>query len=209
MKTEKSQQSDIEILLKKVNGDPFVIKKDGEYFIEMVRYTDDPKILLDAIANVKAVDYHTMVNADQQKDITKENFWQYHFDYQYNNGGLVMWENPTEIFEQHLARHGKSTCPTCGGTRIMYYRPICPKCHVPEKDKRGRYSFFEIIYCIAAKNNIDSKEMKKAILDCDHFDIRNDSVVDFFFVENEKVDKYLRMIDTEYPLSETNFFVSW
>jgi len=207
--SKKQLQSDIEILLKKANGDPFVIKKDGEFFIQMVKYTDDPQILLDAIKNVQAIDYQTLMKQEGTLAATKAEYWQHMFNYQYNNGGLVMWENPTEIFEQHLARLGKSICPNCGGTRIMYYRPICPKCHVPEKDKRGRFNFFEIVYQIAAKNGIDSEKMRRTILRCDHFNISNDTVVDFFLTGKKDVDQYLKLIDAEYPLDTTNFFVSW
>lgn len=207
--SKKQLQSDIEILLKKTNGEPFVIKKDGEYFIQMVKYTDDPQILLDAIKNVQVIDFDTLMKREVSLAANKAEYWQHLFNYQYNNGGLVMWENPTEIFEQHLARLGKSLCPDCGGTRIMYYRPICPKCLVPKKDKKGRVQFFEVVYVVAEKNKINPQEFFDVIFGYDQFNISNDTVVDFYFTEDENVNKYLRMINAEFPLESTNFFVSW
>ena len=99
-----------EILLNKYRSDKaFVWCKDGKYFIDGVEYNDDVNILLNAIQDVKPITYHEIF----ERVDTKEKYWQLRFNYMYNNGGFVMWQNPSSAWEDELARRGEKMCPDC------------------------------------------------------------------------------------------------
>lgn len=197
------------ILTKNGNDIPFVTKDLDVYFIEGVEYTDDIDLLLNAIKNVKPMTYHEMCECFSTKDLDKASYWQYSFNYQWNNGGLILWHNPSEMWEHHEARQGKLVCSTCGSKKIMYYKTYCPKCDKPTADKKGRYTIHQIGYYLAAKHNLPERAIIDAITRSDHFEYSNDSPIDLYFTGDESVDKYLRLIDAEYPLETTNFFISW
>ena len=201
----------MEVLLTKHNSDiPFVTKKGEKYFIENVEYTDDINILLNAIKNVKPIDYQSMFVKDEKE--TKETYWQRHFNHQWTAGGMILWHNPTEMYNQELTRQGILRCPECGGKMVMYYRSYCPVCEgKPKKDKKGRYMLFEIFNYLSAKHNIPEQEINDAILDPDIFEYSNDTVIDLYIPDgaSDECKKYLKMIDEEWLLETTNFFVSW
>jgi hypothetical protein len=200
-------------LLTYYNSDlPFVIEEDGKYFITNVKgydktteYTDDPEILLNAIKNVDPINYQDMFTYNAK---TKEEYWQLYFNYEYNGGGLIMWQNPTESWNSELARRGKLLCPKCGDKMIMYYKPICTKCEKPEKDKKGRIMLIPACYYVEKKNNLPHRTIWQTISDNEFFE-HNDTSCDLYFTGDEDVDKYIRMIDEEFPIEITNFFVSW
>jgi hypothetical protein len=201
----------LEVILTKNGKDtPFVTKKGDTYFIEGVKYTDDINILLEAIKNVKECDYQTMVGCGHaDKNLTKESYWQYSFNYQWNNGGLILWHNPSEMWKDHLTRLGKSFCPTCGRKLIMYYRSYCPKCEEVKPDKKGRINIHEMGYALAIKHNLGERAIIDAICREGNFVQSNDSPVDLYFTGKESIDKYLRLVNEVYPLESTQFYVSW
>jgi hypothetical protein len=134
------EKKDKEILLNKFESDkPFVWKEGDKYFIDNVEYTDDINILLNAIKNVKTITYHEMF----EKVDTKEEYWQLQFNYMYNNGSLVLWHNPSEGWDEELARRGEKLCPDCGKPMEMYYVPTCFHCKKPMPDKKGRGNLLE------------------------------------------------------------------
>lgn len=206
----------MEILLTFHNSDrPFVTKEDGEYFIfrhknfdAKDKYVDDPAILLDAIQHVKPVDYHKMHSLERAA-MTKAEYWECAFNYMYSGGGLVLWQNPTEYWNSELCRRGQLPCKKCGRATKMYYTPTCFYCERPKPDQKGRYYLIPVCYYVALKNNLPLNEIKDTILDYDVFEYHNDTILDLYYTENEKVDKYIRMIDEEFPIATTNFFVSW
>ena len=101
------------VLYKKDSDVPFVWKVDGEYFIEGVKYTDDVELLISAIVDVQALGYYDL---NQRKD-NKADYWKAYFNYQWAGGGLVLWHNPTEIWEQELTRRGEAFCQ-CGAKSL-------------------------------------------------------------------------------------------
>ena len=197
---------------------PYVTKVGDKYYITnnkgyegKTEYTDDPKILLDAIKNVKSLDYQGMFKG---KSSTKEEYWQRYFDYMYTGtGGLVMWQNPTEAWKSELSRRGELVCDKCGGMMLMYYNPTCFKCEKPTPDKKGRYMLIPVCYYVALKNGLEYREVWEAISDANgnygDFYYSNDTSADLYYTQNAKVDKYIKMIDEEFPVETTNFFVSW
>lgn len=138
-----------EILLNKHESEnPFVWKENGLYYVDGVEYKDDVDILLNAIKNAKPITYH-----EQFKKVnTKEENWQLSFNYMYNNGGLILWHNPTEMWDQELARRGEKNCPDCGKPMQMYYVPTCFHCKKPVPDEKGRGNL------IMAKNWLKNNE---------------------------------------------------
>lgn len=200
------------ILLTYYNSDfPFVVEEDGKYFIfnfkdcdNYTEYTDDPEILLNAIKNVKPIKYYDMVNSESN---TKAEYWQQYFNYQYNDGGLVLWCDPTKSWDEELARRGKLFCPKCGEKKIMYYTPICINCDKPKKDKKGRIMLIPACYYVERKNNLHHRLIWETI--CNYFVESNDTSCDLYFTDDDDVDKYIKMIDDEFPIETTNFFVSW
>ena len=190
---------------------PFVIEENGEYFIfrhpnydTKDKYTDELNILLNAVKNVKHLKY---LSNDLRHINSKEEYWQYAFNYMYSGGGLVLWQNPTNYWESELCRRGQLPCKKCGNPTIMYYTPTCFSCERPEPDKRGRYYLMPVCYYIAIKNNLPPETIEEAILDS--FECHNDSILDLYSIGDEKIDKYLAMVDKEFPIETTNFYISW
>ena len=142
------------ILTRKDSNEPFVTKQGNQYFIEGVKYTDDINILLNAIKNVKAIKYQDL--HDNHK--TKEEHWQAYFNFQWTEGGLILWHNPTEMWRSELSRRGKLGCPKCGGKMQMYYSPYCPICDFKGKAKKN---LMQMIYFIETKYKIDTRDYAK------------------------------------------------
>ncbi len=137
-----------EILLTKQDGKtPFVTKKGKSYYIEKVKYTDDINILLNAIKNVKPVEYNDLFKGYP----TKEEYWQVAFNLQWKDGGLILWHNPTEYWLCEQTRKGKSVCSECGNKLEMYYVPYCPICTAVKKED-GYYNLFKMIKKVIATN---------------------------------------------------------
>lgn len=198
---------------------PFVIKREDKYYINnsvamnriisdntLTEYTDDIDLLLNAIKQAKSIDYHSMF---QKVDSKAEN-WQLSFNYMFSGkGGLVMWHNPTEMWDAELARRGELVCKICGNKMTMYYTPQCFKCEKPKPDKKGRYMLIPVCYYVALKNGLPIREIWEHISRETDFIEGNDRPCDLYMTEDEETDKYIEMIDKEFPVETTNFFVSW
>jgi hypothetical protein len=141
------------VILNKKNGKPFVTKVGKKYFIEKVEYTDDINLLLDAIANVKSVQYNDLFSPNLK---TKEDYWKTHFNHQWGNGGLILWQNQSEMWRQEMTRRGQEFCPTCNTKMKMYYTPYCPNCEELKKDEHGRYNFIKMETKVYLKYKITS-----------------------------------------------------
>lgn len=149
------------VLNKKDGKTPFVTKIGRKYFIEKVRYTGPIKILLDAIKNVKEAKYEDL---HKVKHKTKEEHWQVHFDYQWSNGGLILWHSPSDMWQQELTRRGEAYCPKCGSQLKMNYISYCPICKGIKKMKGKSYycyaemeDFIEVKYGIELRDYHDYK----------------------------------------------------
>ena len=140
------------LLTYKDSDKPFVTKKGKQYFIETTKYTDDVNILLNAIKNVKPAAYDDLFKKPGKN---KEEYWQKHFNYQWSGGGLILWHNPTQMWEQELARRGELNCPNCGRKMHMYYTPECPVCDFKGKAKKN---LIQMIAYIEAKYNIQTRD---------------------------------------------------
>ena len=194
---------------------PYVIKIEDKYFIinnkgwdNKTEYIDDINILLNAINNAKSIGYYDMING-RSKAKSKEEFWQFSFDYMYSgNGGLILWFNPTEMWNQELARRGLLNCDNCGGKMIMYFTPQCFKCNKPTADKKGRFMLIPVCYYVSLKNSLPLREVWDSFRDTD-FIFGNDTTVDLYYTGKDKIDKYIKMIDDEFPIETSLFFVSW
>lgn len=110
-----------------------------------------------------------------------------------------------------------SKCEKCGSTMIEYYGSHCFKCEIPTPDKKGRYMLIPVCYYIALKNGFNYKAIWKSIADADFVE-GNDRICDLYFSyedmenmdDNElELENYLKLIDDEFPLQTTNFYVSW
>lgn len=141
------------LLTKKDSGKPFVTKRGKNYYVEGVKYTDDVKLLLNAVKTVKAVDYNALNNLKNRT--SKEKMWKTYFNYQWNEGGLILWHNPTKIWQDELTRQGKLFCQKCGTKMRMYYKSYCPICDGFKKTKKD-YQYHHMIDYIEAKYNIDT-----------------------------------------------------
>lgn len=198
---------------------PFVIKREDKYYINnsiatnrifrdnsLTEYTDDVDLLLNAIKQAKSIDYHSIFG----KADTKAEYWQLYFNYMFSGkGGLVLWHNPTESWESELARRGELICKNCGGKMVMYYTPQCFKCEKPKPDKKGRYMLIPVCYYIALKQGLPLREIWEYISRKTDFIDGNDRACDLYKTGNKDTDKYINMIDEEFPVETTNFYVSW
>lgn len=146
------------VVLCKKDGSPFVVKKTKYYYIENVKYTDDVKILLNAIKQVKEVKYDDLFKPEHGTN--KQDFWNVYFNYQWSGGGLILWHNPTELWEQELSRKGKLNCKVCGTKMHMYYIPYCPMCDRAEELRKSnpKYNLIKMITFIQTKYNIDIRD---------------------------------------------------
>lgn len=154
MKKHTKKQKEAVLLTKKDSNEPFVTQRGNTYYIEGVKYTDDPKILLNAIKNVKPAEYNDL----HEEYKTKEDYWQVHFNHQWCEGGLILWHNPTEMWKAKNTRSGKELCHKCGEKLHMYYTPYCPICDFKGKAKKN---LMQMIAFIEAKYKIDTRDYAK------------------------------------------------
>ena len=59
------------------------------------------------------------------------------------------------------------------------------------------------------KNGLDIHKIWDIISDKTDFIQGNDRVTDVYLTGKKDIDKYLKMIDKEFPLETTNFYASW
>lgn len=144
------------LLISKFNSEPFVTKRGKNYYVEGVKYTDGVKLLLDAVKNAKVVEWDEI---NKQKNKTsKKKMWELYFNHQWSRGGLILWHNPTELWNCELTRQEKLPCQKCGAKMRMYYNPYCPICDGFKKTKKGHnYKYAHMIDYIEAKYQLDTR----------------------------------------------------
>lgn len=196
-----------EILLNKKDSEiPFVWKEDDKYFIEGIEYVNDINLLLSAVSEVQEVKYNDLF----KRCSTKNEYWQQYFNYQWSGGGLVLWHNPTEMWEQELTRRGELFC-SCGAKKFMYYTSLCPNCDIPKPDDKGAVSLIPLCTCLEHKHKLKNREIWEWIKD--NYDFSNDSYINLENYYGEDLDEdfpnYLNMIDEVYPVKTTLFYISW
>lgn len=202
-----------ETILNKRNGKPFITRKGETYFIEGVEYTDDIAILLDAIANVKEVQYQDL----HKRYATKEEHWRTKFNYQwgYDGAGLILWWNPTECWNEELTRRGELHCDKCGAKMVMYYRSYCPLCE-GIKPEGEYYDYLKVAQYIEAKYTV----LLRGEDDFWHFlvdliDIRNDCLraINWIDIKGETQEDWQRVICdyfiAEFGDNDHKFLFSW
>lgn len=144
------------VLLNTKSGKPFVTKKGKKYFVEKVEYKDDINLLLNAIKEVKEVKYDDLFDKELK---TKEDYWKRYFNYQWNDGGLILWHNPTEMWNQELTRRGELKCSKCGALMVMHYRSYCPICEGVKKVKgESYYDYHEMEHFVEAKYGFKTRD---------------------------------------------------
>jgi hypothetical protein len=210
-----------EILLTFYGADvPFITKRGNKYFINdalasnqiiavnnETEYLDDPEILLNAIKNAKpTVSYSNAY----YKTSSKEEFWQEFFNYMYSGkGDLILWHNPSSVWRTELCRRNVLKCDKCNNLMILYYVPTCYHCDKPNPDKKGNYDLIPVCYWIALKNNLKYDFIWRLIGNQTDFIVLNKISAELKFTGNDEIDKYLKMIDDEFPFETTIFYVSW
>jgi len=190
-------------LLRKINGDSFVTYDGTDYFIEGVKYTDNIDLLLDAIAHVKESDYNSLFTTSN----TKEDYWKKHFNYQYSNGSLVLWSNPTELWESELARRGTLLCTKCNTPKYMHYHPICPKCDKPVITPFNVIDMIPLCNYLENLHNLKKRELWDWIKN--NVEFSNDSFISLHRYFEGDSNKYIKMINDYSPIQTTLYFISW
>lgn len=210
-----------EVLLnKKDSSVPFVWKKNDEYFIEGVKYTDDIELLMSAIDDVQALEFDDLEDSNEVAN-NKEDYWKALFNYQWSEGGLVLWHNPTEMWEQELTRRGEAFCK-CGTKKFMHYKSWCPACDIPQPDKKGAVDLIHLCNCIEHQHKLQDRQLWAWITD--NFEFHNDSYISldgwhiyeydyddiqYYYYDKTLGESYLKMINDVYPIDKHLFLVSW
>lgn len=202
---------------------PFVYYKDGNLYLEHFMVLEqDKEMVLRAVSEYKRPEksqhefYHQdLAGASNKKYDNMYDYWFSEFVYQAMGGGLVLWHDIHEGWNQELARRGVHRCPKCGTKTVMYYRPFCPACDEVTKYK-GALNLFEIAYKLSHRYGVNYNEYTSAFGEyCEEFG--NDRVCDGYMPkrsaeDNEQTKRMLdrlEEINMSYPFANNLFWVSW
>ncbi|HLO91539.1 MAG TPA: hypothetical protein VK172_10285 [Lentimicrobium sp.] len=205
-------------------GKPFVYygkdeKGQSNLYLETVKVVDaDIESTLRAVREYKKseLNHQQLYYKLFEKSNNAYDYWLNAFNYQAHGGGLILWSNIQGYWEDELARRGKHTCPKCGTTTVMYYKPFCPNCGEIEVYK-GAINLFQLAYKLAYKNGLPNKAEYIDVFQeyCNGF--RNDSICTISMPEFKETGKSgehrkyqrLKEMNAEYPFAIYSFFVSW
>jgi hypothetical protein len=195
-------------------GKPFVYYKDGDLYLEHFKVLEhDIESVLRAVREYK---HPEKTSTDfYQQDLFKKHsnaydFWFVYFTYQAIGGGLVLWHDIQEVWNEELARRGEHRCPKCQTKTVMYCKPICPACNEVSKYK-GAINHFEVAYKLAYKHGVsDYHEYIDAFMNNSE-DFRNDGICETYIPEDGDPDEIQRLkeINAEYNFDKYAFWVSW
>lgn len=170
----------MEILLLDSKCKPYVTKKDGKYYIYNYEYTDDINLLLNSIKNFKLIDYNEL---HSKKYETKEEYWQAIFNYSARSN--IIYNSPTNLWNEELTRQGKLFCPICNSKMVMYYRSYCPLCYGLQKYEY--YNYNEMVNIIETKYGFSVRDYHKfKNLENEYMDYWNFLLDNYFngYIEN-------------------------
>jgi len=146
--------NDVEILLyEKDYITPFITKKDNKYYIKHLEYTDDINLLLNAIKNIKEINFNEFYEIRHECK-TMEDFFQNNLNYDWSSYSNSSFIYPVErLWHEELTRRGQIKCSKCDSTMVMRSKSCCPLCE--GLIKYTYFDFDEVITFIKAKYKIE------------------------------------------------------